>query len=164
MMNRQNVINGNTVMVPDYKPFQPEKNQEFEKLKKAKLENNRKNKQKRVNNKAKTIGSILLTFVIGIAIIYRYSTIYNMQKELNTLKSDKVKLERQYDNLNVELLKVSNIENVKKIAEEKLHMVSANKNQVIYSDLTKDNFTKLSNKNNSETQASLMQRIKNMLF
>lgn len=164
MMNRQTLINGNTVLVPEYQPIKHERNKEKEEQKRAKLQELKKNRETRIKNKLKAIGSIVLIFTVGLALIYRYSTIYKMQNDLRNIKNEVVKIEKDNDNLNVELLKVSNIDYIKQAAEGKLKMVSAHKNQVIYSDLTKDNFSKHPDKNNIDTQAKFIERVKNMLF
>lgn len=164
MMNKENYVNGNTVLDPNYEPEGPSRKQEHERL--IKLEVKRLNKQmdKRVNNKVKTLSSIALIFIIGVIIIFRYTSIYNVQKNLSNIKNETISINKENENLKVELVKASNLINVEKIATEKLHMVRAEKTQAIYADLTKENFAKVTSVNKDNTQLSLLQKIYKMLF
>jgi cell division protein FtsL len=163
-MNKENYINGNTVLAPNYEPIGPSKKQEYEKLRKAKAENLNKKREKRVNSKAKTLSNIALVFIIGVTLIFRYASIYNIQKNLSNIKSHTINLNKENENLKVELVKASNLDNVEKIATEKLHMVRAEKAHAIYTDLTKENFAKVTNANKNDSKLSLLQKIYNMLF
>jgi len=164
MMNKENYINGNTVLDPNYDPQGPSKKQEQEIFEKAKAKNLRSNIEKSVNSKAKILSSILLVFVIGVTLIFRYAAIYKVQKNLSNIKNQTISLNKENENLKVELVKASNLANVEKIATEKLHMVRAEKTQAIYADLTEENLVKVTSTDKKEVQLSLFQKIYKMLF
>jgi cell division protein FtsL len=164
MMNKENYVNGNTVLAPSYEPLAPSKKQDYERLNKAKAENLIKKREKRVNSKAKTLRNIALVFIIGVTLIFRYASIYNIQKNLSNIKSEVVNLNKENENLKVELVKASNLNNVEKIATEKLHMVRTEKSNAIYMDLTKENFVKVASANKDQSQLSFLQKIYKMLF
>lgn len=164
MMNKENYINGNTVLAPIYEPEGPSKKQEYERFKKEKTNNLIKRREKKLNSKAQILSSILLVFVVGVTLIFRYASIYNIQRNLSNIKSETISLNKENENLRVELVKASNLDNVEKIATEKLHMVRAEKTQVIFADLTKENFADATSVNKTESQMSLLQKIYKMLF
>ena len=164
MMNKENYVIGNAVLAPNYEPAGPSKKQEYERLKKTKAENLYKKREKRVNSKAKTLRCIALVFIVGVTLIFRYTSIYNVQKNLSNIKSETISLNKENENLKVELVKSSNLSNVEKIATGKLNMVRVEKHQVIYTDLTKENFAKDASLNKNHSQSSFLQKVYKMLF
>jgi hypothetical protein len=68
------------------------------------------------------------------------------------------------ENLKVQLLKVSNMQQVEDTAKTKLHMVTPDKNSIIYTEATKDYFANNTNENKKNTQENLIAKLKNMLF
>lgn len=163
-MNKENYINGNTVLNPNYDPQGPSKKQEQEIFEKAKAKNLQNIMEKRVNSKAKTLSSIVLVFVIGLTLVFRYACIYKVQKNLSNIKNETISLNKENESLKVELVEASNLANVEKIATEKLHMVRADKTQAIYADLTEENLGKVTSSDKNEVQLSLFQKIYKMLF
>lgn len=161
MDNKNNYINGNTVLVPEHNP---EKKEKYEKLKKAKQERQQYLRQKRLQSKKKAMVVIALTFAMGVLLIARYSAMYNMQKNLTKIKTDISSLKVENESLKVSLLKADNLETIEDIAKNKLHMRSPEKNQVIYTDLTQDNFQDTQKKAEDNKQRSIVQRIKSMFY
>lgn len=137
-----NYINGNTVLAPKYDPSIDEEYLNSLKRRKEKLKVKNKKSMKK---KLCIMRNIVLILVIGVTLVGRYSSIYNMQKQLNTTQSAIADLNRQNDSLKVSLVERGNVSQVQDVAVNKLNMVEPNKNVAIYTDLTKDNF-------NNETQ------------
>lgn len=134
---KNNYINGNTVLAPQYDPSIDEEYLELKKKRKEKLKiNNKKN----MKIKLATIRNIILVFIIGVTLIGRYSSIYNMQKQLNKMQNEITDFNRQNDSLKVELVKQNDVAKVQETAVTKLNMVQPDKNSVIYTNLSKDNF------------------------
>lgn len=159
VMNKDNLIRGNTVLAPQYEPFE----KEYEKLSKYKKETNAINRQKRVQSKAKTIAFIILLFAVGFSVIYRYSVLYSAEKKLDAINSQVSALKMDNEDLNVKLLKFSNIKQLEDTAA-KNNMVNPSKSSIIYCDLTKDNFSKASENSSEKVQQTLLNKIKNLLF
>nr|WP_070109219.1 cell division protein FtsL [Clostridium acetireducens] len=137
----KNWVNGSTVLKPERYTQGKNKNNN----------NNRKRKKEKVyiKNKIKTIKNILLIFTVGIVLVSRYCIIYGMQKGLNNTKNEIECLNKENENLRVELVKYNNIQFVEENAVEKLKMVSPKRENAIYCDLDKNNFKKNLNKENS---------------
>lgn len=154
MMNKENYINGNTVLAPIYEPEDPFKKQKIKKLKKL---NNKK-----LNIKIKFLSYMAMAFIVGLILVFRYTSMYSVEKNLTNIKNETINLNQENDDMKVQLVNVSSLDNVQKIATEQLHMVKVNQNQVIYADLTKENFTKVASAN--DPQLSMLRKIYNMLF
>lgn len=164
MMNKENLVNGNTVLAPQRQVINPapnEKSQEAERKKKESL--NRAKKEGR-KEKLSILRNIAILFGIGVVLIGRYSAIYHMQKDLSNTRTTINRLSRENESLKVDLVKASNIQNVEEIATTKLHMIPADKNKAVYADLTKENFKNTTTKNQEKKERSLMEKIKNILF
>lgn len=165
MMGKQKIVNGNTVLVPQYEPSSPAEKERYEKLKKAKRESLGHRRYKRNKRKAKTLLNITLAFVIGISFVWRYSVMYNTQKNLNDTKTQINNLSIENENIKVNLLKNSNVGMVEATAISKLKMVYPEKNHVVKCNLEKQNFEKqVPSKNSSSKSEGFIAKIKSMFF
>lgn len=163
-MDNKNLVNGSMALAPKHKPQTPNVDEEFERLRKARLEREKVQAQKRVKAKLQIMKGILFTFAIGIVLVLRYSAVYNLQKGLTTVNSQIHNYSMDNENLKVQILKVSNMQQVEETAKTKLHMVTPDKNSIIYNEATKDYFAKSTNDNKKNTQENLLAKLKNMLF
>lgn len=129
-------FNGNAVLAPDFETQKNNEN-EYEKLKKEKIEakeNIRRNSAKR---KLSMINKITICFIMGIFLVHRYSVILNMQKSVNSMRNQISELSKENQNINVELAKYSSMSYVEYNAVNKLQMSKYNKNDAIYVDFSK---------------------------
>ncbi|MBU5482989.1 cell division protein FtsL [Clostridium sp. MSJ-11] len=133
--DKNQYINGSTVLAPNSYP-------EVKKGTKEKTNADRKalieEKNKRLKNKFKIIRNISLVFIVGVTIVGRYGQIYNMQRELNGLNKKISDINKDNENLRIELLKYNNLSFIEEIATTKLKMVKPTKADIIYVDMTKD--------------------------
>lgn len=164
-MDNKNLVNGSMALAPKVKPYEPNKNDELEKLRKANREKQKRLAQARAKAKTQVMVMIVLILVVGTTMIGRYSAVYNLQKNLTKVKSDIHNLSKENENLKVELIKASNMQVVENTAKTKLNMVTPDKSKVLYSTaITKDYFAENTKDNNSNTKENLVAKIKNMLF
>ncbi|WP_252131926.1 cell division protein FtsL [Clostridium caldaquaticum] len=163
-MENKNLVNGNTVLAPKHKPYYPDRDKEYEKLKKAKEEERKALIEKRLEKKKQTMKLIVLALVTGIILILRYSAVYKLQKSLTNIKTEMHNITMENENLKVELIKASNMEQVEKVAKSKLNMITPDKKNVIYLETTKDYFAKDTKETEKNVQEDLIAKIKNMLF
>jgi len=70
-----------------------------------------------------------------------------MQKELSGVNSEISEVEKESENLKVELVHHSNLSNIEKVAGQNLKMVPPDKDSAIYTDLSYNNFKKEDSKN-----------------
>lgn len=155
MVNKNNLINGNTVLAPDY----TEVESEYKKQKKVKKNSSKQKKQPPLN-KGKIIINILITFIIGTIVICRYSSIYNMQRSLAALKAETVSINKDNENLKVELIKYSNLQYIEDKAVKELKMVNPDKVSIVHIDLKKDNFKKTVEPNDKKESKNVSKFIK----
>lgn len=151
-------VDGSTVIAPEV--HVEEKN--YHKKEKKIFKKKKTNKSKK---KLAIIGKIVMIFIVGTIIIGRYSKIYNMQKQLNNVNNGIVKLNKENENLKVELVKINNIKSIEDTAVGKFKMLAPTKDNLIYCDLSKEIF-KL-NKNPDEEKKKgkgVLQSFFNKLF
>ena len=103
-------------------------------------------KRMRNNAKAKWKGvfGIMIIFSLCFVLMYRYALITEMS--LTATKSEKEYNEIKNENsrLRVEIEKQTDIDTIKKIAEEKLDMHKPEKNQIVYIYVPKNDYTVVS--------------------
>lgn len=163
-MDNKNLVSGNTALAPKHKPYYPNIDEEYEKLKKEKEEKKKALIRNRLEKKKKIIKTTVFAFVTGVILICRYSAVYYLQRDLTKIKTEIHNLTMENENLKVELIKASNMQQVEKIAKSKLNMITPDKKNVIYTEITKDYFVKDTREDNKNTQEDLIAKIKNMLF
>lgn len=130
MLNEKIMINGNTVLAPNHVPYR-------ESEQKRQVRKNKSSK-KNINKKIVIMRNIMIAFIVGITLIGRYCIIYNLQSELNTTRQNIVALNKENENLKVELVKYNNIQYIEDVAVNKLGMVTPDRNDAIYADISKE--------------------------
>lgn len=162
VVNEESFIQGNTVLQPEYKPYRD--NGSYEEDKKRKLNKKRKVKT-RLKNKVKVIRNIALTFIVGLVLVGRYCVIYNMQMELNSLKSNINEINRENENLKVELVKYNNLQYIEDIATNKLKMLPPDKGAAVYTDLDKENIKIIEKKEKDKVEKqNIWNKLTKILF
>jgi cell division protein FtsL len=162
--SRFEYINGSTVYAPERHRESPLKKEEYEKLRKTKIQRINRIKLKKNAQKRKVMVSIVTVFGVGISLIWGEAQVYSSQRELTKIKKEIVDIGRQNDDLKIQLLKVSSLENIKQNAENKLHMMIPDRKNVIYADLSKDNFSREPKDGSENKTKDLWMMIKNLLF
>lgn len=155
-------FNGNTALAPQYNPKEED---EYEKLRKQKNEALKKIKNRNVDSKIYIIKGVALCFVMGLAILWRFSTIYNMQSNLNVMKAEISTLNKENANLKVELVNNSSLQYIEENAVNRLHMVNPTISSVVYANLD-NQLIKQTNQNNTKEglKSSLLSKFKKFLF
>ena len=157
----KNYINNvNTALAPERRPF---KQDEKYKLKQKENEKLRELRQSKLRNQAKVMLGIALTFTIGFSVVYRYSTIYNMEKELSiaTIKNDN--MAKVNENLKLQLMQYNQIQSIEGKAS-KMNMVQPDKNQAVNVDYDKQIIKTSKNVTDDKKNKSFFQTIKDKLF
>lgn len=144
--DKGNYIKGNTALAPELQPN--EENNKESKVEKQKVI---KKRNLRIKNKLKILRNISITFVLGVALIGRYGKIYSLQKQLNTVNQNISSINKENENLKVELVRFSNIQYIEDVATKKLKMVRPTKGSIIYCDMNKEIF-KYDNNNKNENK------------
>jgi cell division protein FtsL len=129
VLNEKIMINGNTVLAPNHAPYrESEQKRQVKKSSSA---------RKAVNRKLVVIRNIMFAFIVGITLIGRYCIIYSLQDELNTTAHSISAISKENENLKVELVKYNNIQYIEDVAVNKLGMVTPDRNDAIYADISK---------------------------
>lgn len=144
-------------IVPDYRPIKKQtttkatpkkksvatqrqvsktrKKQNINLAQKAKLKEERK-------MKTKVIAIVLCLFAVLFVISYRSSLISENFAEIKELKEELGNLEKENQQLSVSIESALNLNNIEKIAEEKLGMQKLKSDQIVYVNLPKEDYIK----------------------
>lgn len=107
-----------------------------------KVQHNKKSEPSRKT--AKYIIEIAFAFAILLAISYRYSLINDVFTQKEKLKSELSEIQKQNAQLQLNIEKGTNINNVEQQAKEKLGMKKLDNNQKIYVSLPKEDYVESS--------------------
>lgn len=123
---------------PEYEPIKSP----YSKKKSSTLkQKEQKVKPKRhLKSNVKVVGSVLLIFASLFVISYRNSLINESFNENESLKSNLAALEKENEQLRVNLENSLNLNNIEKLAEEKLGMQKLDNSQKIYVSLDKKDY------------------------
>lgn len=151
---------GNNAVVTE-RPLHKEERKRQEELKKVKL--NRKIKQLEIaREQRKSIIQVVAAILItGVITIGGNSSLYAMQNQVSDINVQINELKSDNEALNLKLLKVASLDNIKDVAENQLGMVNQDTKEIIRYDLSVNNF--LQENENNEKQ-SIFAKIKDALF
>ena len=145
VLDEKFVINGNTVLAPNYMPYR-------ESEQNGQVRKNNSNK-KNINKKIIVMRNIMIAFIVGITLVGRYCIIYNLQSKLNTTKQNIAVHNKENENLKVELVKYNNIQYIEDVAVNKLGMVTPDRNHAIYANISKNSIITAESKNSESNNA-----------
>ena len=151
-------INGNTVLAPEPEISQNERHEKKHSKKGL-------TKSKKISRgKLKILRNIVVSFTIGVTLIGRYSMIYGMQRELNAMGSQINTINKENENLRVELVKFNNLKYIEDVATKKLNMVNPTKSNIMYCNL-KNEIVKVPEKQlNEQKDEGFMKNFFSKLF
>jgi cell division protein FtsL len=164
MKSKSMYVDGSTAYAPERSFDSPLTREEYEKLRKAKIDRANRIKQKKNSLKRKTILSIASVFVMGFGLIFGEAQVYGTQNKLTNLKKEIAEARSVNDDLKLQLAKVSSIGTIKETAEAKLQMRNPDRSTALYVDLSKDNFSPESKDNRTSKTKEVIGKIKNLLF
>lgn len=162
VVNENSVIRGNTVLKPNYNPYEDDQLQREEERERKLKQNKQRNR--RVKSKVKVMRNIIFTFITGLTLVGRYCIIYDMQRELNSVKSSISVINKENENLKVELVKYNNLQMIEETAINKLKMIKPDKSGAIYTNLSKEVIQSREQKKEIEEQQNIWNRLRKILF
>ena len=124
------------------------------KIKKIAVKKNVQNEKKKVviNSKTKTIICIAVGFVILFAISYQNSLITETFNKKEKMKSQLATIEKENEQLKINIEKSLNLNNVEQMAKEKLGMRKLSNDQKVYISLPKQDYIESAKENNFEQE------------
>lgn len=146
-------IKGNTALNPKRKVNERD-NKKYDQLKKSKKNRERRIQEQKRKTRATMLQISLFILIMGIITIARDSQVFTMQKELTNINKEIKIYEAENEALKVDLLKASSLDNIKDIAENKLEMNIATKDNIVAVDLSQNYFKELDQKDKSENKES----------
>lgn len=163
--NESNSIYGNTVLAPGGAalPNEKTKKQEEVERKREQRREEKQQQQQRVVRALKFAGTLAGGFILAFTILFRYSAIYSMQKEVIEVNNEIYNLSEENEALKVQLIKYSNISYIEEIATKELKMVNPIAGNAIYCNLKSIELPQ-EEKNTENRTITLLKKIKGFLF
>jgi len=116
--------------------YEPRKNPYEKKMQK----NSKNGKKKQLKPRVKLVSSIAIAFAILFAMIYQNSLITESFREKESLKKDLATIEKENEQLKINIEKTLNLNNVEQSAKEKLGMQKLDNSQKVYINLPKKDY------------------------
>lgn len=160
--NRKNGVSGSNALASQVNPLPRErvKNPLKQGTNRDEL---RDVKNKKILDFLKINSCILAVGVLGSIVVFRYSSIYDNQKEIIALQENIQTVTEESEALSIKLLKFNNIAYIEQVATDELNMVKPKSTDAVYCDLGAVESIQSTNAND-EQRESLLSKIKNFLF
>lgn len=131
---------------PEYEPYRKQANP-YKKKKTSTIKKVNKGSNKKVKAKLKPRAKLVLYIAIGFAILfgisYRNSLITESFNEKEALKKDLSSIQKENEQLKVNIESSLNLNNIEQMAKEKLGMQKLTNNQKIYVNLPKKDYIEI---------------------
>lgn len=127
---------------PDYRPQRKKT-----KTVKKKAKNNSKMLKKEKSKRVKQTVTVVALFVVLVAISYRNSEINESFSKVQSLKTELAAIQKENEQLEVNIENSLNLNNIEQIAKEKLGMQKLTNRQTVYIELPKKDYVKPATEN-----------------
>ncbi len=125
---------------PQYEPRKNPYEKKKSSIQKKKKQNPKNGKKKQLKSRVKLVSYMVIAFSILFAMIYQNSLITESFKEKETLKKDLATIEKENEQLKVNIEKTLNLNNVEQSAKEMLGMQKLDNSQKVYINLPKKDY------------------------
>lgn len=159
----KNIVSGSSALAPQRIPSKDRETQRHKDLEKLRKEHQRINKEKSINKKVVILRNIALLFIVGLTLVYRYSIIFNMEKDILDVKKQISNINAENESLRINLLKYNDINLLEEEAFKNLNMIPKSRVNDIYIDLDKNNFKNNIQEGEKESD-NLFSKIKKILY
>ncbi len=160
--NRKNGVSGSNALASQVNPLPRERVKNPTKQGPSRDEL-RHVKNKKILDFLKVNSCIFAAGIIGSIVVFRYSAIYDNQKEVIALQENIQTVTEESEALNIKLLKFNNIAYIEQVATDELKMVKPKSTDAVYCDLGAVESIDSTNVN-TEQENSFLNKIKNFLF
>ena len=151
---------GNNAVITE-RPLHKEEQKRQDQLKKVKQSRRIKQLELAKEQRKSIIQIAAAILVTGVITIGGYSSLYAMQDQVSDMNLQISELKSDNEALNLKLLKVASLDNIKNVAENELGMVNQDTKEIIRYDLSVDNFRQ---ENENNRNQSIFAKIKDALF
>lgn len=116
------ISSGSTALNPKKKPY----NDDYNDARKREREEKRKAREAKLKSQAMIMSGIFVFFILTFSVIFRYSMIYKMQMNLEAAETNVSDIQKDNQNLSLQLLQYNNISTIESKAA-KLNMIDEQK-------------------------------------
>lgn len=102
------------------------------KEKSQKIHKKKRNNKKNLKVKLKLMSTIITIFLISFLLVCRFTTIISMSNEVRQIRAQVEDMQKENDNIKVEIATLNNIKNIEDIAVSKEGMIAPNPDEIYY--------------------------------
>ncbi len=157
-------IKGSTALAPERQQNGPSRKEDYEILRKSKIQRENRLKHQKNIQKSKVIKAISIVFVAGIALMFNEGRLYEKQQKVTEIYSEINDISKQNEDMRIQLIKLNSLPNIKNTAENTLNMVMPKREDVIYADFSINNFAEVPQDDKESKAEDFFEKIKNLLF
>jgi cell division protein FtsL len=157
-------IKGSTALAPEKQQSGPVRKEDYEVLKKSKIERENRLKHKKNLNKRKVIKAISFVFAAGIALMFNEGRLYEKQQKVSQINREITDISKQNEDIRIQLVKLNSLSSIKNTADNTLNMVMPKREEVIYVDFSRSNFAEVPQDDKESLAEDFFAKIKNLLF
>ncbi len=155
---------------PEYRTNKKTNSKNSKTKKKVSVKNKNNKKQKspvKISSKAKAIVCVGIVFSVLFAISYRNTVISERYSQIKKLKNDLSVIEKENEQLEVNIESKTNLSNIEKEAKDKLGMKKIGDKQTVYVELNKQDYIESPSENiklneNQNIFQKIIEKIKNI--
>lgn len=164
MDKKQQYVKGNTALAPEKQEREPLRKEEYDLLRKSKIERANRLKHNKNIKKRKVLKSIAVIFVFGFAIMFNESKLYDRQQEITQINKQINEINKTNEDLRIQLVKLNGLNNIKDAADNKLQMVIPQNGSEVRVDFSKNNFAEVPRDDKESLAKEFLAKIKGLLF
>lgn len=157
-------VKGSSALAPKRQESEPNRQKDYESLRKAKIERENRLKHKKNMQKRKVLKTIAAVFVVGIGLMYNEGRIYEKQQKIIEINNEIKQVNQQIEDTKYQLLKLNSVANIKEAADNELNMTIPKNSETVYVDFSKNNFAEVPQEEKESFAKEVLGKIKSLLF
>ena len=157
-------VKGSTALAPKRQEKEPDRQKDYESLRKSKIERENRLKHKKNMQKRRVLKTIVTIFIAGIGLMYNEGRIYEKQQRIIEINNDIKLVNQQIEDTKFQLLKLNSVANIKETADNELNMTIPKNTEAVYVDFSKNNFAEVPQEEKESFAEEVLGKIKSLLF
>ncbi|EYE88435.1 hypothetical protein Q428_07915 [Fervidicella metallireducens AeB] len=121
-----------------------------------------KKKKNSLAKKLKLMSAVGILFIVSFITLCRFATIVNLSNEIRKVRAEVVSLQKDNENIRVEIAKKDNIKQIEMLATKKYGMVAVESENTVF--MKVEPLTAVSNTNQKETAFHMIQRVLGLIY
>lgn len=121
-----------------------------------------KKRKNSLAKKLKLMSAVGILFIVSFITLCRFATIVNLSNEIRKVRTEVASMQKENENIRVEIAKKDNIKQIEMLATKKYGMVAVESKNTVF--MTVKPLTAVSNVKQNETAFHMIQRILGLIY